>query len=349
MRKRFFVAPIILWTLFSIPVWAETTQTIRWDAPKPVDPNTTLLTELERPSKELPGQPKPSDKNYAWYNLEKGNSYLLAGDKEKAASFFREAYQTPSSARVVSGFKLIDTLEEMGFVDEAIRILDEMNEKFLVSTREYGEAKRVRMRLEDKKRQMGAVGAPRSKMLGKDWLYQVSTWRSQYALDAMEVLRRYEIPLEYPVYHYAFLMDEYFLKHPDVSADDGPEILAKLVYQEDPEARGAIDRWRQDPTAPPAPHVEARLADHKGRITGADWVTMVHDRKMKYTLEAMAVLEKQRVPMQKSAIAYNYAIDEFFTSKPELPAHDSVATLATILYNTEPEARRILEALRLES
>ncbi len=349
MRTIFFVVPFILWGLASGPAGADSAQTVRWDSPRPVDPNTTLLSELERPSKTLPNQPKPSDKNYAWHNLEKGNSYLLAGDKEKAASFFREAYRTPSSARVISGFKLIDTLEEMGFIDESIRILDEMNEKYLVSTREYGEAKRVRMRLEDKKRQMSAASTPKSKMLGKDWLYQVSTWRSLYVLEAMEVLRRYEIPLEYPVYHYVFLMDEYFLKHPDASADDGPEILAKLVYQEDVKARGAIDRWRLNPTAPPSPHVEARLADHKGKIMGTDWVTMVHENKMKYTREAMAVLEKQGVPMQKTAIAYNYAIDELFTSKPEYPAYDSVTTLATILYETEPEARRILEALRLES
>lgn len=320
-----------------------------WDSPKPIDPNTTLLTEIERTPKEIPGQPKSTDKSYAWYCLEKGNRFLADGDKAKAAAFFREAYQTPSPARVISGFKLVDTLDEMGLLEEAIRVLEEMNDKFLVSTREYGEAKKVRMRLEDKKRLLTSKVSTPIKMSGKDWLYQVSTWRNEYTLQAMDVLRKYEIPMMYPAYHYTFLMDEYFLKNPDASADNGAEVLAGLIYQENMAAREAIDRWRQNPSAPPSPIVAAKLVELEGKMRGSDWVRMVHHDKMKYVSEAMEVLKKQGVPMQKSNYAYVYAVDDLFTDKPELPANDSVVALATILYETEPEARRILEALRLES
>ncbi len=344
------ILSLFLFISFIGSSWAESGgHTLRWDSPKPIDPNTTLLTELERPPKKLPDEPKPTDKSYAWYYLEKGNSYLLEGDKIKAASFFREAYRTPSPARVISGFKLVDTLEELGYVDEAIRIIDEMYDKFLVSTREFGEAKRVRMRLEDKKRQLSSGNPSAGKMMGKDWLYQVSTWRNEYTLKAMDVLRKYEIPLLHPAYHYAFLMDEYFLMHPDVSADDGAEILATIVYQEDVKAREAIDRWRQNPSAAVVPHIAAQRKEHQGKILGADWVRMIHDDKMKYVAEAMEALKKQGVPMKKTNYAYVYAVDELFTDKPELPAYDSVVALATILYETEPEARRILEALRLEA
>ncbi len=62
----------------------------------------------------------------------------------------------------------------------------------------------------------------------------------------------------------------------------------------------------------------------------------------------MRVLEGQRVPMEKGIYAYTDALDKLFTEKPEWPAADGVVALASYLYNTEPRAKEVLEALRLE-
>ena len=83
-------------------------------------------------------------------------------------------------------------------------------------------------------------------------------------------------------------------------------------------------------------------------MTGAEWVTLVQDDKLTYVAGAMNTLRSQRVPMKRSLHAYTGELDRMFTRKPELPAWDSVVALASFLYKTEPEARQVLEALRLK-
>jgi hypothetical protein len=162
----------------------------------------------------------------------------------------------------------------------------------------------------------------------------------------METLRKSGVPLAESAQRYVFLLDEYFVAHPEADASDPAESLARMLYEYDPSTRIAIDRWHgktEEPVAAPSTGPRPRQ-----KITGAEWITMVHEDKMDYVSEAMQVLEKQRVPMEKTLYGYTDALDKLFTEKPELPASDSVVALASYLYDSEPKAREVLEALRLQ-
>ena len=74
---------------------------------------------------------------------------------------------------------------------------------------------------------------------------------------------------------------------------------------------------------------------------------MVHHDKLEYVAGAMTGLQNQHVPMKRSLYAYVDALDKLFTEAPELPASDSVAALASLLYRSEPQAKEVLDALRL--
>ena len=317
-----------------------------WDPPKPVSENTVFFGEKGPAGQSNglveAGQPAPDDKSYPWYWLEKGNGFLLAGHAQKAAVAFENAYAIGGPTRVLSGFKLVEAYETLGRVDEAIAVLEQMRKKYLVSNQEFGQANLLRARLEDQKRKKDWIPPP-SPLVGREWLLWTSPERMRYVLDAMEVLRSHGVPLNEPAQKYVFLLDEYFIARPEEPAHDAPEVLARIVYENDSEARVPVDRWRINPKgtlAPPPP-------DEAKKFSGAEWITMVHEDKMNYVLGAMAVLKNQQVPMQRSAQAYEYALDELFTRQPELLASDSVVALGSILYDTEPEAREILEALRL--
>ena len=347
--KRAFLAAFLLFPFFASPVFAQTRSTIPWDSPKKVDEKTVLFGEKGSSSgmaEADDSEPKPGDKSYAWRLLERGNNFFLAGHMEKAAAAFSKCYGIEGPTRVLSGFKLIEAYEKLGRVDEAIAVLEEMKQKYLVSTKEFGEAVRIRAGLEDAKRR-SVIENKLVQLTGHEWLLMLQPARMKYVLGAMEVLRTHGIPLKEPAHSYAFLLDEYFIAHSDSSADDAPAVLAVVIYERDSEARLPIDRWRRDPSwLPPAEKKAA--SEPEERLTGAEWVLLTHADKLSYVLGAMEILKAQNVPMQKSPYAYEYAVDQLFTDKPELSASDSVVTLASILYDSEPEAREVLEAIRLK-
>jgi hypothetical protein len=215
-----------------------------------------------------------------------------------------------------------------------------MQKKYLASNQEFEQARGIEMRLRDQKR-MKAAEPPPPALTGRTWLPQLSAERMKYVLDAMQTLRNHDIPLKDSAQQYVFRLDEYFIAHPDQPASDGAGILAQIIYENDPSARLSIDRWRYAKDQPPRVRIPAPFS-------GAVWLTLIHDRKMTYVAEAMNILKEQQVPMGRSAYAYEYALDELFTKEPELDASDSVVALASVLNDTEPEARNVLEALRLK-
>ncbi len=332
--------------LFSGAVSAANRSSYSWDPAKPVDTDTLLFGETPREKKALSGAPDPSDKSYPWYCLEKGNGHFLNREYDRASIYFKAAYDVPGPTRVISGFRLIEAYQKLDQTDLALETLAEMEKKYLVSSGEFREATRLRLALMDRKRKDDAPKGP-APFTGKDWLAKLQDWRIRYVLDAMDELRRHGIPLKEEAQHYVFLLDEYFTVDPAAPAGDAVRTLADLVYERDPDARLSIDRWRMNPESTLTE--EARIQDAQPRkLTGAEWVTMVHEDKMEYVSEAMKVLKGQRVPMENGAYAYTEQLDRLFTEKPELPAFDSVQAMASLLYDTEPEARKVLEALRLE-
>jgi hypothetical protein len=317
-----------------------------WDTPKPVDPNTGFFGETQEPEKALSEKPEPGDKSYPWYYLDKGNKHTLANELEKAEASYREAFSVSGPTRVLSGFKLVETLQRMGRVDTALETLDMMEQKYLVSTREFGEAKRLRTAILDEKRK-GGVEKKAGPFTGREWVKQISAWRVKFALEGMDTLRAHGIPLKESYQGYVFLLEEHFLAHPDEDASKPAEVLAALVYERDGSSRIPIDQWRADPDKLPIPE-PAGAGERPPKITGAEWITLVHNEKMEYVAGAMEILRNQHVPMKRSLYGYVDALDKLFTEKPELSASDSVVALASFLYGTEPEARQVLEALRLE-
>lgn len=347
--KRAFLAAFFLFQLLASPSFAQNRSTIPWDPPKKVDQNTVFFGE-KKPTDTIADvgdlEPKPGDKSYAWRLLEQGNNFLLAGHLEKAAAAFSRCYEIGGPTRVLSGFKLIETDEKLGRLEEAIAVLEDMKQKYLVSTKEFGQAVRVRAELEDAKRKTAVEKKP-AQLKGREWLFMLQPQRMKYVLDGMEMLRTHGVPLKEPAQQYVFLLDEYFIAFPEAPADDPAPALAVVVYERDPEARLPIDRWRLDPQWVPAA-VEGTVPQPKERLTGAEWVLLTHNDKMSYVLGAMEVLKAQNVPLQKSPYAYEYEVDQLFTDKPEFSASDSVVTLASVLYESESEAREVLEALRLQ-
>ena len=317
-----------------------------WDVPRAVDPNTVFFGEPEREKKPLTNAPAPSDKSYPWYCLEKGNAHFLAREYERAAIYFKAAFEVPGPTRVLSGFRLVETYDKLGRPDPALEVLAEMERRYLVSPREFAEAKHIQMALLDQKRK-GLVEKIKPPFTGREWVRQLQPWRLRYVLDAMDELRRHGIPLKESAQGYTFLLDEYFLARPDAPAGDAAEAFAEFLYDHDADARLAIDRWRMNPEGTVTE--EAKAFDRRpNKLTGAEWITMVQQDKLDYVSGAIEVLKNQRVPMEKGAYAYADALDKLFTENPELPASDSVVALGSLLRNTEPEAREVLEALRLE-
>ena len=347
MRLRALAIAVLLslqaaWAFSDI----EHTSTYNWDAPKTVNVNTVFFHEKIRPKKELSGAPEAADKSYPWYCLKKGDEHFLNKEYEKAAIYFKAAYLVPGPTRVLSGFKLIDTYDALNWADSALGILADMEKKYLVGYREFREAKRLRQMLEEKKRK-GLLHKKIEPMIGREWLLQVSAWRLHWVLGAMDELRKHGIPLKESAQGYVFLLEEYFLAHPTLPAQDATQALADFVYERDEDSRLPIHRWRMNPEATVTEEAKAfEMAPNK--LTGAEWITMTHDDKMQYIQEAMETLKNQHVPMQKDVYAYTDALDKLFTEEPELPAYDSVVALASLLRDTEPQAAAILEALRLE-
>ncbi len=317
-----------------------------WDEPAPVDPNTVFFGEVPDPEKTLPGRPDPEDKSYPWYFLEKGNKHFLAGELEKAEASYREAYSVPGSTRVLSGFKLVETLQKMGRVDSALETLDQLTKNYLVSTRESEEARHLRTALLDEKRK-GAVETKTPPLTGRQWSLQISEWRVKFVLKGMDNLRLHGVPLKESYQKYVFLLDEYFLAHPDADASDPSTVLAGIVYERDASARIPIDSWRADPDSVPPPEIVQADGPPK-KIIGGEWITMTFNEKRDYVEGAMTALQNQRVPMKKSLYGYVDALDKFFTQNPDLPASNSVVALASFLYRSESDARQVLEALRLQ-
>lgn len=341
-----FLSAFSLFFILAGPSLAETHSRLLWDFPKKVDENTVFLGEKEREAQGENLQPQPGDKNYAWYVLEKGNNFLLAGHFEKAAAFFAKGYEVSGPTRVLSGFKLIEANEKLGRFDEAVVILEDMKQKYLVSVHEFGEATRLRAQLEDEKRK--STPTPKlAKVTGGEWLLELQPKRMKYVLEAMEVLRAHGVPLKGSAQKYTFRLDEYFIANPDEPADNPAEVLAAVIYEVDSEARVFIDRWRLDPQGFLTPD-ERVPKEKKTKLIGDEWIRLTHKNKVSYVLDAMEVLKNQNVPMVKSPDTYAYEVDELFTEKPELSAADSVVTLASILYDTEPEAREVLEAIRFQ-
>lgn len=317
-----------------------------WDVPVPVKPDTVFFGEEEASQEPAQEPPNPDDKSYPWFYLDKGNDHVLAGEQDRAVVAYQKAYSVPGPTRVLSGFKLVETLQKMKQFDAALEVLDEMEKKYLVSAREAGEAKRVKMEILDAKRS-GSVEIKAPKFIGRDWLRQLSVPRVKYVLQGMDVLHARGVPLKESYQGYVFLLDEYFSVHPEADASDPAETLAALVYERDKSSRLPIDRWRADPNKPPVPDLDA-MDGKPQKITGAEWITLVQHDKLAYVAQAMNMLRDQRVPMKRSLHAYTSELDMMFTRKPELPAWDSVVALASYLYRTEPEARQVLEALRLK-
>ncbi len=350
MKLTHFLIAGVLFFTFVGSLHATSRSSPSWDPPKKVDENTIFFGEKERAPHGEHFEPAPGDKSYPWYLLEKGNNFLLAGHLEKAAAAFAKCYEVGGPTRVLSGFKWIETDKKLGRLNEAIAVLEEMKQKYLVSTKEFGEATLVRAELEDEKRKLTSLPKP-VEFTGREWLFKLQAQRMKDVLRAMEILRAHDVPLKEPAQKVAYRLDEYFIAHPEEPADDPAEILARILYELDPDSRLPIDRWRLSMSSesgarslvPPTPNYEL-----PAQLTGAEWVRWTHNDKMDYVLGAMEMLKSQNIPMQKSPYAYEFAMDRLFTDKPELSASDSVVTLASILYESEPEAREVLEALRLE-
>jgi hypothetical protein len=348
-------ARIAVCALFLFPALAAQAanrSTLEWEKPSPVDTRTVFFGEPAVDKKEDPAAPRPGDKSYPWYCVDKGNEHFLNGEYEKAVHFFKAAYAVPGPTRVLSGFRLIDAYDRLNWADSALDVLDEMERKYLVSTREFREAKSLRQGLEDKRRR-NLVHKKIEPFTGREWVKQVSEWRLRWVLGAMDELRRHGVPLKEQAHGYTFLLEEYFLANPSAPAQDAVTAFAEFLYGRDPDTRLPIDRWRHLKSS----EVGARSSENvlrpptselRAKLTGAQWITMTHEDKMEYVQGALAVLKDQRVPMQKDVFAYTDALDILFTSKPELPAADSVVALASLLYETEPQAREILEAIRLK-
>ena len=174
-----------------------------WSSPKPVDENTVFFGEEERTRLVDTSQPVPGDKSYPWYWLQKGNNFLLAQQQDKAAAAFAKSYAVGGPTRVLSGFKLVETDEMLGRLEEAIAVLEEMKKKYLVSNQELGQARLVLTRLLDQKRKM-AEAPPTPAFTGRAWLLQLTDRRMKYTLDAMETLRSHGIPLKESAQKYIF-------------------------------------------------------------------------------------------------------------------------------------------------
>ncbi len=342
---RFPAVLVFMLALISSAALAANRSSYTWDPAKPVDANTLLFGESSREKKDPSDAPDASEKSYPWYCLEKGNAHFLNREYEKASIFFKAAYAVPGPTRVMSGFRLIDAYQKLDWVDLALETLDGMEKKYLASPREFREATRLRMELEDRKRR-GAAPRKLPPLTGHQWVLNLQEWRLHYVLGAMDQLHRHGVPLKEEAQGYVFLLDEYFIAHPETPADDAVKVLTDLVYERDIDARIPIDRWHGDPEGTTTE--ESKIQDSRPKFTGAEWVTMTHEDKLDYVSEAMAVLKDQRVPMEKELYAYVDELDSLFTEKPELPAFDSVRAMASMLYDTETEARKVLEALRLE-
>ena len=341
-RAAFFLTALLL----SNAAYGANRSSVVWEEPKPIDPNTVFFGEKPREKTVLSEAPSPADKSYPWYCLEKGNNHYLNREYDKASIYFKAAFAVPGSTRVLSGFRLIDAYQKLGWTDLALETLDSLEKHYLASTREFQEAHRIRMDLEDRKRR-GPQPRVMPPMTGREWVLELQDWRLKYVLGAMNELHRHGIPLKEEAQGYVFLLDEYFLANPSLQADDAVKILADFIYDRDPEARLPIDRWRMNPEGTLTE--EAKADEEKpGRLMGAQWVTMTQDDKLDYVAQAMKVLENQRVPMEKTQYAYVDALDLLFTDKPDLPAWDGATALASYLYENEPKARAVLEALRLE-
>ena len=342
-----FAVFFFLASIFSGISSAQEPLSFSWDVPKKVDEKTVFFgerTRLEGPG-DLEPRSFPDEKSYAWRLMEQGNNFLVAGRFEEAVVAFAKCYEVPGPTRVLSGFKLVEAEEKLGRWDEAIAVLEDMKQRYLVSTKEFGEAARIRAELEDGKRKSLPVEKP-GKVTGREWLMELQTQRMKFVLQGMEVLRMHGVPLKEPAQSYVFRLDEYFIAHPEAPAEDPAAALAVVVYEADEDSRLPIDRWKLHPDYLPEEE-QNKLVDTKDKLNGAQWIRMTHNQKMDYVLGAMEVLKGQNVPMQKSVYAYVYAADQLFTDKPELLASDSVVTLASILYEAEPDARDVLEAIRL--
>jgi tetratricopeptide (TPR) repeat protein len=343
MSPRAASAAIVL-LLCAIPAHSDIVErTPEWDRPGRVTEKTVFFGEGERDTAEERGEPSPRDKSYAWFWLEKGNNYLLAGLREKAAAAFAKAYAAGGTARIPAGFKRVEILESLGRIEEAIELLERMRQEDLVSNNDHAQAQVLRARLEDQRRKMAVK--PAVPYDGRAWVLQTQVERLRYVMDAMQELRAHGVPLAMSMHQYAFHLDEYFLAHPAEPAADGADVLSRIVYENDPAARIPIDRWRIDPAST---LVEETVKTDHPQFTGAQWMTLTQEQKIRYVQEAMEVLRQQNVPMARTPTAYVFAVDEMFTEDPELPAGDSVVTMASLLVRTEPEAREVLEALRLK-
>ncbi len=347
MRSRVFALFFILFLPAPFLAQAANRSSYSWDTIKAVDADTVFFGEPAAEKMEASDDaPLPSEKRYPWYCLERGNDHFLNREYEQAVIYFKAAYAVPGPTRVLSGFHLIDAYNKLDWADSALEVLDEMEKKFLVSTREFREARHLRQALEDKRRK-GLVHRALEPFTGRVWLKQLSQWRLHWVLGAMDEMRRHGVPLKEEAQGYVFLLEEYFIAHPQEPAQDAVAAFSGFLYERDPDARLAIDRWRMNPEGTVTE--EAKVMDKKeNKLTGAEWITMVHEDKLEYVAGAMAALKDQRVPMEKDTYAYADALDGLFTEKPELPASDSVAALASLLHETEPKAREILDALRLK-
>ena len=352
-----FLAVFFLFQIFACPLYAQSRSAPSWDAPKKVDENTVFFGEKKSLLAGQSGnslnerlEPQAGEKSYAWRLLEQGNNFLLAGHLEKASAAFAKCYEVGGPTRVLSGFKRLEALQKLGRWDEALAVLEDLKQKYLVSTKEFGEAVRIRANLEDAKRKSLPTQKP-AKLTGREWLLGLQPERMKFVLQGMDILRAHNIPLKEPAHKYAFRLDEYYIAHPEAPADDPAEALAVVIYELDQDARLPIDRWRLSSSGPGVRSSEAVPTPSFGlptALSGAEWVRFTHNEKMDYILDAVQVLKAQNVPLQKTVYAYVYAADQLFTNKPELSASDSVVTLASILFDTEPEAREVLEAIRFK-
>lgn len=319
-----------------------------WNEPARISPETTFFGEkIREKRKDKIGSPARSDKAYPWFYLEKGQRYSTEKRFEQAVASFREAFTVPGPTRVLAGFHLIEALRAAGRPNEALDVLEEMERHYLVSSSDRSKAVKIRMDLSDDARKLAVQEKAPTLFTGREWLGKLQQWRMQFVLDGMQELRRHGIPLKEPAHKYVFLLDEHFLKNPTLPADDPAETLASLIDQYDEDARLPIHRWRMSPENTLTDEAKA-WDEEPNQLTGAQWLTLVHNDKMAYIEQAMQVLESQHVPMEKTIYGYVDALDKLFTSHPELPAQDGAVALGSYLYQSEPRAKAVLEALRLE-
>ncbi len=90
-----------------------------------------------------------------------------------------------------------------------------------------------------------ACAEENNRITGQDWLLMSREEKGAYIFTAMEVLKKDGVPLGKTPDQYTSLIDSDLVNNPNALKADVTNILASVVYENDPGAREAIDKLRK--------------------------------------------------------------------------------------------------------